>query len=385
MLDLLLFWSIFIFLLINIGVGLLATDAIRESSVNYLVAGRKLALPLAATTLMAQSVDANATLGNTDLSAEFGFWAGASLPIGLSLCLLMTGLFFAKPLNKMKLLTLPDFYRVRYNRRTEVSASIVMVLSFSFLLAGNLVAGGYIFNFFLNTNYSIGVIAIAAIVLAYTISGGLLAVAYTDIVQVIIATAGTLTLLIFVALQFGIEIPSGMGPFALEQLSDPAAGAFVNWATLLALGLGDIVAIDFMARVFAAKNPQTAQKACLLGSLGTLIVGVPYALIAVGTPSILAQAGVATDGPVLFNLLRDVTPAPISLMVILSIVAASLSTADGAILGTASVMAHNVLGIAHTDENGGGNRLLLATRTMAVVITLMGVFLAQGYFILMKT
>ena len=37
-----------------------------------------LALPLAAATLMAQSVDSNATLGNTDLSSEFGFWAGAA-------------------------------------------------------------------------------------------------------------------------------------------------------------------------------------------------------------------------------------------------------------------------------------------------------------------
>lgn len=141
-----LFWGIILFLLLTLGIGVWASQQIKGDSVNFLVAGRGLVLPLAAATLMAQSVDSNATLGNTDLSAEFGFWAGASLPIGLALCLFLTGLFYAKPMNRMGLVTLPDFYRVKYNRLTEFVAAILMVLSFSFLLAGNLVAGGYLFQ-----------------------------------------------------------------------------------------------------------------------------------------------------------------------------------------------------------------------------------------------
>ncbi|MGF1516107.1 MAG: sodium:solute symporter family protein [Elainellaceae cyanobacterium] len=376
MLDILLFWSILIFLLANVGVGLLANDKINESSVNYLVAGRRLSLPLAATTLMAQSADANATLGNANLTSEFGFWAGASLPLGLALCLLITGLFFAKPLNRMGLLTLPDFYRLRYNRTTEVAASVIMVLSFSFLLAGNLVAGGYIFQTFLKTSYAIGVVTIAIIVLVYTIGGGLLAVAYTDVVQVTIALLGALSLFAFVFLNFGFTVPDGMGPLALEQLTDPAAGAFVNWAALLALGLGDIVAIDFMARVFAAESPETSQKACFIGALGTVVIGIPYTLVTLATPAILQPLNVQADGSTLFTLLESVAPAAISLIVVMGILAASFSTADGAVLGTASVIAHNIVGVSHIEETGGGNRLLAATRTMAFVVMMLAVFLA---------
>ena len=74
----------------------------------------------------------------------------------------------------MGLITLPDYYRVKYNRLTEVTALIIMVLSFSFLLAaGNLVAGGYLFEAFLGTNYIGGVMLIAIIVLLYTASGSL--------------------------------------------------------------------------------------------------------------------------------------------------------------------------------------------------------------------
>lgn len=376
MAETVLFWGIIVFLFATLGVGVWAAKQIKGDSVNFLVAGRGLILPLAAATLMAQSVDSNATLGNTDLAAEFGFWAGAALPVGLALCLLLTALFFAKPMNRMGLITLPDFYRVKYGRVTELVAAILMVFSFSFLLAGNLVAGGYLFEAFLGTSYLAGIMLIAIVVFIYTASGGLFAVAYTDAIQVTTALVGTLLLFGFIGFNYGFEIPAGMGPFDLDQLTQPSSGALVNWATLLALGLGDIVAIDFMARVFAADSPETARRACLVGSVGTLVIGIPFSIMALSAPQILEQAGITADGPLLFALLKGVVPAILSLLVVAAILSASLSTADGAILGTASVMAHNILGIRHDDHNAGGDRLLLITRIMAVLITLLGVFFA---------
>ena len=372
----LLFWGIIIFLVATLSIGMWAAKQVKGDSENYLVAGRGLVLPLAAATLMAQSVDSNATLGNTDLAAEFGFWAGASLPIGLALCLFLTALFFAKPMNRMGLITLPDFYRVKYNHLTEVVASLLMVLSFSFLLAGNLVAGGYLFEAFLGTTYTAGVMLLAIAVFIYTASGGLFAVAYTDAIQVGIAFVGSIGLLIFMAANYGLDIPADTGPLALAQLTDPGAGAAVNWATLTALGLGDIVAIDFMARIFAAKSPETAQRACLIGCAGTLIIGVPFSLIALSAPQILADAGITADGPILYALLNGIVPPILGLLVIVAILSASLSTADGAILGTSSVIAHNIIGIRTDDHNAAGDRLLLLTRVMAFVITALGVFFA---------
>ncbi|MGB0562395.1 MAG: sodium:solute symporter family transporter, partial [Spirulinaceae cyanobacterium] len=212
--------------------------------------------------------------------------------------------------------------------------------------------------------------------------GGLFAVAYTDAVQVIIALLGALLLIGFIGFNFGLEIPAGMGPFAFEQLTAPAAGAAINWATILALGLGDIVAIDFMARVFAADTPETAQRACFAGCAGTIIIGVPFSIVALSANRILEQAGITVDGPVLFALLQGVIPPVIGLVVVAAILSASLSTADGAILGTSSVIAHNVIGIRHehgsneSTHGGGGDRLLLITRLMAIVITALGVFFA---------
>ncbi|MGB3200595.1 MAG: hypothetical protein WBA99_06825 [Nodosilinea sp.] len=369
-------YGIIAFLLATLGIGVWASKQIKGDSVNFLVAGRGLALPLAAATLMAQSVDSNATLGNTDLSSAFGFWAGAALPLGLSICLFLTGLFLAKPMNRMGLITIPDFYRVKYGRSVEVIAACIMSVSFSFLLAGNLVAGGYMFENFLGTSYVGGITLLAALVFAYTVSGGLFAVAYTDFIQVMIALVGAWGLLLFVVANFGITIDPGMGPGALDQLTAVSSGAAINWASIIALGFGNMVAIDFMARIFAAESPETAQRACFIASAGTLIIGIPFSVIALGANSILSQAGIVPDGPVLFALLDGVIPPLLGLLVLAAILSASLSTADGAILGTSSVLAHNVMGIRHAGGHGaGGDRLLLITRLMAIVITVLGVVL----------
>ena len=58
--------GLLVFLAVMLFIGFLAADEIKVNSANFLVAGRRMPLYLAASTLMAQSVDSNATLGNTD-------------------------------------------------------------------------------------------------------------------------------------------------------------------------------------------------------------------------------------------------------------------------------------------------------------------------------
>ena len=82
-------------------------------------------------------------------------------------------------MNAMGLLSLPDFYRIKYGRGVEITSSVLMIFSFCILLAGNLVAGGFLFERFLGTSYAVGVLLIVAVVLTYTITGGMFSDAYT--------------------------------------------------------------------------------------------------------------------------------------------------------------------------------------------------------------
>jgi Na+/proline symporter len=354
-------------------VGFLVSKRIAGDSANFLVAGRSLPLILVGGALMGSAVDTNATLGNTDLASEFGFWAGACLPLGLALCLFLTGVFFAKPMNRMGLTSFPDYYRLRFGRPVEAVASLLLIIGFCLLVAGNLVAGGFLFNYFVGIPYWLGAVIIAILAVAYTGTGGLIADAYTAIIQMVLVLVGAVGLLIWMAVTHGITIADGTGPLDLGQMTDPAQGATINWATLIALGIGDIVAIDFMQRVFAAKSPETARRACFGAATGVVAICIPFGLVVLSAKAFLPEQ---LDGPILFVLLDNYAPVFLTVIVLCGLVGASMSTANGAILAISNVSVRNLGGIRRVHVPGQRDPLLWSTRIAMVPVTVLAILIA---------
>ncbi|PJJ54279.1 SSS family solute:Na+ symporter [Mumia flava] len=360
--------------LLVLVVGIAVARKIDGDSANYLVAGRQLGIPLVAVALTTAAVDSNATVGNTDLSSAYGFWAGASLAIGLAICLTIAGLFLARPMNRMGLFTLGDFFARRYNRSVEVVASVLMIFAFTILLAGNLVACGFLLEYFTPMPYDVGVVLAVLLVLAYTIGGGLFSDAYTAVIQAIITVVATIVLLFWVMAEYGISIPAGMGPFDFGQLTDTSQGAAINWATLISLGIGDLVAIDFMQRIFGAKSPEVARKSCFIGAGFTATVGIIWALVALTASSVLGLT--SDEAPIMYQLLDGYAPALLAILVLSGVVAASFSTASGAILATAAVAVRNIAGVRREVEPGHADPLLRWTRVAMLPVVAIGIFLA---------
>src|ERR671927_1005650 len=127
-------------------IGVLAVKFVKKSSKRYIVAGKSLPLFFIGTMLVSESVDGNASLGNVSLTFQSGFWAGAAIPLGLSICLVLTGVFFGRIFNRMNMITLADFYFRRYGNTTEIMSGTLMGISFIVLVAGNLGASGYILS-----------------------------------------------------------------------------------------------------------------------------------------------------------------------------------------------------------------------------------------------
>ena len=123
-------------------IGLVMIYWVKGKAVNFFVAGRTLPLYVVCFALASSSIDSNALLGNANLSYKYQFWDGAVLPIGLGLSLILNGIFLAHKINKENVLTLPDVYAQKYGIIIEVMVSIVTIISFTMLLAGNLVGLG---------------------------------------------------------------------------------------------------------------------------------------------------------------------------------------------------------------------------------------------------
>ncbi|MBI2613314.1 MAG: sodium:solute symporter [Candidatus Levybacteria bacterium] len=336
-------------------VGLFAGKKIHNNILNFTVAGRSLSGGLIGLALVAQAIDGNATFGNTQLSYDFGFWAGASLPIGLALSLFILGKFFAAPLNNLKLVTMADLFEVKYNRLIGFLASIILLLGFGVLLAGNIAAVGILIKLFFNISYESAVILVSLVVLLYTIRRGIISDIYSDILQVVLIVAGIFYILVFLFVNHGfINIFASdliTSKFSLVQLSSVADGALINWATILALGFGNLIAIDFGQRIFAAKSGAEAKKGCYLGGFFTLILGLLFSFIMFYIYQLNIKP--SSDIPIIIVLLKQVLPPFIAAFLITGIINAALSTVDGAILSMGNILTRNLLRVwpeHHSDD-----------------------------------
>src|SRR5438309_11444507 len=152
-------------------IGVVAVKFVKRSSKRYIVAGKSLPLFFIGTMLVSEAVDGNASLGNVSLSATFGFWGGAVIPLGLAICLVLTGAFVGKRFNRMNMITLADFYYRRYGNVTEVMTGNLMSISFIVFVAGNLGASGYFLSVVLCISLIYGMLIFIVLVLLYSYFG----------------------------------------------------------------------------------------------------------------------------------------------------------------------------------------------------------------------
>lgn len=339
--------AVIAFLVFSLVIGSLTYRLVQKSGKRLIVAGKSLPLLMVGTMFVAQSVDGNSSLGSVALIFQFGFWGGAVIPIGLGICLLMTGLVYGKKLNKMSMFTLPDYYFRRYGNAAEGMSGVLMIISFTILVAGNFAASGFILETTLGIPFVWGIIIAALVVMTYTIAGGLFASAYTDIFQIYLAIGSFWAAFLFFAGGFsGVPFDTILASappshLDLSGLFDVANGALINWAGILALGLGDIVALDFMERVFAARDPKTARRGAFMGAGLTFFTVLPVGML--GIVAIHFLPGLEDPYHALPSLALNHMPFAIGAALLMGVLGASMSTANGGLLAVSSVISRNLL------------------------------------------
>ncbi|MGH9993830.1 MAG: sodium:solute symporter family protein [Nitrososphaeraceae archaeon] len=373
------------FLALSLIVGTLASKLVKKSSKRFMIAGKSLPLFFVGTMLAAQSIDGNSSLGNVSLVYQFGFWSGAAIPIGLAACLILTAIFYAKKLNKMSMLTLPDFYFRRFGNASEGISGILMMVSFVVLVAGNFAATGYILSVVLHIDFIWAMLIGAIIVLIYTYAGGLFSSAYTDIFQIYLAIAAFWAAFLFFAGGFaGVSFDTILGSappgyLDLSGLTDMGNGALINWAGIMALALGDIVALDFMERVFSARDGKTARRGAFMGAGLTILTIVPTSMM--GIVALYFLPDLVDPYTAYPDLAINHVPFVIGLALLMGVLGASMSTANGGLLAISSVMSRNIvqrniLKRILKRPGLGDRKLLMVTRIFTIPMMLAAFVLA---------
>ena len=186
---------VLVYLLITIGIGLYAARRVKNTA-DFAVAGRHLPLAMIITLTFATWFGSELVLGIPAKFMQDGLGGIVEDPFGAGTCLILVGLFIAGRLYKMDLLTISDYYRVRYGTFVEVFCSIIIMISYLGWVSAQVAALGVVFNLLSEGTVSVqmGMVLGVLSILIYTLIGGMWSVAVTDFIQMIVLIVGLLLL-----------------------------------------------------------------------------------------------------------------------------------------------------------------------------------------------
>jgi Na+/proline symporter len=267
-----LLWFVVLYLMVSVGIGLWAATRVHNAK-DFAVAGRSLPLPVVMATVFATWFGAEAVFGVSATFVKDGLTGVVADPFGSSMCLVLAGILFSRYLYKLNIITLGDFYRMRYNRTVEVITTICIVISYLGWVAAQIKALGLIFYVVTNgaVDQNTGMILGAAIVLTYTFFGGMFSVAILDFVQMAVSMGG----LLFIAWVVSGKVDGGASAIIAQAGASGKLDFFpepdlAKWITFLAMWitmmLGSIPQQDVFQRVTSAKNERVALGGSILGA-----------------------------------------------------------------------------------------------------------------------
>ena len=283
---------VILYWVISVAIGLVAAFWVKNTA-DFAVAGRSMPMYVVTATVFATWFGSETVLGIPATFLKEGLRGVVADPFGSSLCLILVGLLFAGPLYKRKLLTIGDYFRGRYNRTVELVISLCIVVSYLGWVGAQIKALGLVFNVVSDDAIGVktGMLIGSASILVYTLFGGMVSVAITDLIQMVVIVAGML----YIGAEVGGQV-GGAGA-VIAHASD--AGKLVFWpnfnivevlgflAAWVTMMLGSIPQQDVFQRVMSSRTRRIAIASSVLG--GVLYFGFAF------VPMFLAYAATMVD------------------------------------------------------------------------------------------
>lgn len=362
--------SIILYLLITIAIGFWAARRVKGSG-DFLLAGRSLPMVLSTSALFATWFGSETVFGASSRFLEGGLFAVIEDPFGAALCLLLFGLFFARKLYNMNLLTLGDYFKVRFGRRTEIVASVFMVPAYFGYTAGQLVALGLISNVVMGIPIWQGIVVSALVVTLYTYVGGMWAISITDFIQSIIIVSGLL-ILAFIMLNKAGGISNVFANVPAENFQFfPKADAtsIVHWfAAWSVLGLGSIPSQDVFQRTMSSGSATVAVRSCFYAAFLYLTIAMLPLLISLCV-KYLYPIEIGVDKQLtLLNMVMQHTAMPVQILFFGSLLSAIMSTTSSSMLAPAALFSENIVKPL-TKHRVSDKQLLYTTRLSLIVFS----------------
>ena len=369
-----------LYLLLIILIGVLSNRFI-SSQLDFLLAGRRLGPWVTAFSERASGESAWLLLGLPGAAIAVGYgeiWAVIGIISGIILSWFLIAEKLRAETEQYEALTIPDYLHKKFNDTSgiiKIFSSVIIAVFFTFYVSAQFHGSGKILNTIFDIEPLYGISLSAVVIILYTIMGGLLAVAWTDLVQGILMI-GTLVILPIVGL---IELSSFDTPLRdLIMSTDSAKSSLVSgFSGLAALsvivgglswGLGYFGQPHLLIRYMAIRSVKDIKKARLIAALwaipgisGAFLIGV------IGMGYFGEDFFIGKDVEnVMPMLAQELLPAWLAGLLISGAVAAMMSTADSQLLVSTSAISED-LGVNVLKKS---NKLL----NSRIITVLLGIF-----------
>lgn len=322
-----------------------------KNSSDYFLAGKSLPWWAIGASLIASNISAEQFIGMSGSGYAIGLgiasyeWMGA-------ITLILVAKYLLPIFIEKGIFTLPQFLEIRYDSRIRTILAVFWVLLYTFVnLTTVLYLSSLALSVVLGISMTQSIIGLAFVAVAYSIYGGLKAVAWTDVIQVVFLVIGGLvtTYLALDAVGAGDGVVTGMkvlfekapekfdmilskdNPFYkdLPGISVIVGGMWI--ANLSYWGCNQYI----IQRALAAKSTREAQKG--LAFAGYLKLLIPLIVVIPGIAAFVLEADVARYDEAYPWLLSNLVPTGIKGLAFAALIAAALSSLSSMMNSTATI------------------------------------------------
>jgi sodium/proline symporter len=378
------------YLVMIVVVGILAARFSSKGLSNFFIGGRKMNMFVVALSAVVSGRSAWLLLGFTGMAYTMGLsalWAAA----GYIISEFFLFLFFAPRMRrfseKYDCITIPDFFEERFADRSGLLRGIVAIIIILFMIAyvsAQFVAGGKTFSAGFELSPSQGILLTAAIILFYTIIGGFLAVSITDTIQGIIMIIALIILPVIVIMHLGgwgefirlaSDIPTPGGSFTSAFAL--GTGALIGF---LGIGLGSAGNPHIVARYMSIADPSRLKMTAVVATLANILMALGALLTGMAGKIYFPDAAMLPfqDTENLYPTLASGHLHPVMFgVVIASIFAAIMSTADSQLLVAASAMVRDLYEkMLYKNKTITQEKLVKTSRWFVFVLVMVSLLLA---------
>lgn len=369
------------YLLLIVGVGFYSTRFSSKGISEFFIGDRKMNRVVVALSAVVSGRSAWLLLGVTGMAYASGpsaIWAVA----GYIIVELFLFLYYARRLRnfsgKRNCITIPDFFSERFSDKNGVLRTLLVVIFLIFMIgyvSAQFVAGGKAFASGFGLEMNTGILITATIVLLYTVVGGFLAVSLTDMFQAAFMLIALVLLPIIAIANIG-GLAEMMQQLTLIDVAyiDPFAVSIGAAIGFLGIGLGSPGNPHIMARYMSIDDSKQLRTAAVVGTVWNVLMAWGAVFIGLAGRVYFPDVAMLPDSDTenLFPMLAQLQLHPALFGIVLaSIFAAIMSTADSQLLVAASSVVRDIYDKQiKKGEEVSQNKLVLYSRIVVAALVL---------------